>query len=86
MVEHTKPEIVKLCCSKCGEMKNPDRIVRNRNICKDCCNKKRKENYHNKVVDDTYNYFEVQYETNEDEIDEKPANIKTKCHNQFKNR
>ena len=34
-------------------MKNPDRIVRNRNICKDCCNKKRKENYHNKVVDDT---------------------------------
>ena len=53
MVEHTKPEIVKLCCSKCGEMKNPDRIVRNRNICKDCCNKKRKENYHNKVVDDT---------------------------------
>jgi CHAT domain-containing protein len=32
----------------------------------------------NKVVDDTYNYFEVQYETNEDEIDEKPANIKNK--------
>jgi hypothetical protein len=32
----------------------------------------------NKVVDDTYNYFEVQYETNEDEIDIKPANIKTK--------
>jgi len=31
-----------------------------------------------KVVDDTYNYFEVQYETNEDEIDEKPANIKNK--------
>jgi hypothetical protein len=32
----------------------------------------------NKVVDDTYNYFEVQYETNEDDIDDKPANIKTK--------
>jgi len=31
-----------------------------------------------KVVDDTYNYFEVQYETNEDEIEEKPANIKNK--------
>jgi hypothetical protein len=45
-------ESVKLCCSKCGEMKNPDRIVRNRNVCKDCCNIKRKENY-NKVVDDT---------------------------------
>ena len=47
----------------------------------------------NKVVDDTYNYFEVQYETNEDDtygaapastgccfadIDGKPANIKNK--------
>ena len=53
MVEHTKPENVKLCCSKCGELKDPDRIVKNRNICKDCCNKKKKENYHNKVVDDT---------------------------------
>jgi len=46
------PENVKQC-SKCGEMKNPDRIVRNRNICKDCCNKKRKENYDNIVVSDT---------------------------------
>jgi hypothetical protein len=53
MVEHTKPEIVKLCCSKCGESKDSDRIVRNRNVCKDCCNKKKKENYNNKVVDDT---------------------------------
>ena len=53
MVEHTKPEIVMRCCSKCGEMKDPDRIVRNRNVCKDCCNKKKNENYRNKVVDDT---------------------------------
>ena len=52
MVDDTMTESVKLCCSKCGEMKNPDRIVRNRNVCKDCCNIKRKENY-NKVVDDT---------------------------------
>lgn len=53
MVEHTKPEIVMRCCSKCGEMKDSDRIVRNRNVCKDCCNKKKNENYRNKVVDDT---------------------------------
>jgi hypothetical protein len=52
MVEDTMPENVKQC-SKCGEMKNPDRIVRNRNICKDCCNKKKKENYNNIVVADT---------------------------------
>ena len=45
------PEIVERCCSKCGEMKHPDRIVRNRNICKDCCNLKNKENAKNKVVD-----------------------------------
>ena len=51
MVDLTKPEIVKHCCSKCGEMKDPDRIVKNRNICKDCCNLKRKENANNKVVD-----------------------------------
>lgn len=53
MVEVTSPEIVKRCCSKCGEMKDPNRIVRARNICKDCCNKKKKENLKNKVVDIT---------------------------------
>ena len=46
------PENVKQC-SKCGEMKNPYRIVINRNICKDCCNKKKKENYDNIVVSAT---------------------------------
>jgi hypothetical protein len=51
MVEATKPEIVKRCCSKCGELKDPDRIVRNRNVCKDCCNKKKRMNLKNKVVD-----------------------------------
>ena len=51
MVDVTKQEIVERCCSKCGEMKHPDRIVRNRNICKDCCNLKKKENAKNKVVD-----------------------------------
>ena len=51
MVDYTNPEIVMKCCSKCGEMKNPDRIVKNRNVCKDCCNAKKKENNKNKVVD-----------------------------------
>jgi hypothetical protein len=51
MVDCTKPEIVERCCSKCGEMKHPDRIIRNRNICKDCCNAKRKETAKNKVID-----------------------------------
>ena len=50
MVVDTKPESVK-CCSKCGEMKSPDRIVRNRKICKDCCNKKKKETNKTIVVD-----------------------------------
>jgi hypothetical protein len=45
------PEIVMRCCSKCGETKNPDRIIRNRNICKDCCNQKRRESSKNKVFD-----------------------------------
>ena len=31
MVVVTMPESVKQCCSKCGEMKNPDRIVKKRN-------------------------------------------------------
>jgi hypothetical protein len=51
MVECTSPEIVKQCCSKCGEEKNPDRIVTKRNVCKDCCNKKKRENFYNTVVD-----------------------------------
>ena len=51
MVEETKPEIVLRCCSKCGELKHPDRIVRNRNVCKDCCNSMRKEKFKNTVVD-----------------------------------
>lgn len=40
-VEDTKQENVK--CSKCGENKSPERIVKNRKICKDCCNKKKAE-------------------------------------------
>ena len=39
-VEDTNNNNVKIC-SKCGEEKPADRIVRNRKICKDCCNKKK---------------------------------------------
>jgi len=53
MVADTKPEIVKRCCSKCKEMKTSDRIVKDRNICKDCCNEKKRENLRNKVIDET---------------------------------
>ena len=40
-VEDTKQKNVK--CSKCGETKSADRIVKNRKLCKDCCNKKKLE-------------------------------------------
>ena len=52
MVEDTMPENVKQC-SKCCEMKNPDRIVKNRNVCKDCSNKRKRENHNSKVVDES---------------------------------
>lgn len=51
MVVVANLEIVKQCCSKCGELKSPDRIVRNRKICKDCCYKKRKETNKTTVID-----------------------------------
>ena len=46
MVSDTNPlgETQK-CCSKCGQQKPLDRIVKNRNVCKDCCNIRRKDNY-----------------------------------------
>jgi len=49
MEVETKPESVQQC-SKCGEIKNINRIIKNRNVCKDCCNKKKKENYKKTVV------------------------------------
>lgn len=51
MVGETNQDIVKQRCSKCDEYKNPDRIVKNRKICKDCCNKRKKEKYKNIVID-----------------------------------
>jgi hypothetical protein len=53
MVGETNQENVIQCCSKCGEHKNPDRIVKNRKVCKDCCNKRKKEKYNNIVIDAT---------------------------------
>lgn len=53
MVADTLPKNVTQCCSKCKELKTPDRIVKNRKICKDCCNKKKREHLRNKVVDET---------------------------------
>jgi len=39
------------CCSKCEVLKLLDRIVKNRNICKDCCNARKKERQKEIVVD-----------------------------------
>ncbi len=44
-VEDTKQNNVEQMCSKCGIMKSLDRIVKNRKICKDCCNKKKLEKF-----------------------------------------
>jgi len=56
MVGDTKPlgETEK-CCSKCGESKPLDRIVKNRNVCKDCCNVRKKEKYKALVIDNETN-------------------------------
>ena len=48
-------EISQKCCSKCGVMKSLDRIVKNRNVCKDCCNVRKKEKYNNLIVDNETN-------------------------------
>ena len=50
MVSDTKP-LDEKCCSRCGEMKPLDRIVKNRNVCKDCCNARKKEKYKTFVAD-----------------------------------
>ena len=51
MVDDTKPVSDTKCCSKCRESKPLDRIVKNRNVCKDCCNKRRKEKAKTVVID-----------------------------------
>jgi hypothetical protein len=39
-------------CSKCGILKPLDRIVKNRNVCKDCCNARKKERQKERIIDD----------------------------------
>jgi hypothetical protein len=43
MVGDTKP-LDEKCCSRCGEKKEVDKFIKNRNICKICSNKRKKEN------------------------------------------
>jgi hypothetical protein len=47
-VEDTNQKTVK--CSKCGEQKPVDRIVKNRKICKDCCNKKKLQKHKENIT------------------------------------
>ena len=50
MVTDTKPN--ERCCSKCGEIKNEDKFIKKRNICKVCRNKKSKEKYTQLIVNE----------------------------------
>ena len=43
MVGDTKP-LDEKSCSRCGEKKDVDKFIKNRNICKICSNKRKKEN------------------------------------------
>ena len=45
MVTDTNPENVSKCCPKCGKIKENDKFIKNRNICKECRNEKCKETY-----------------------------------------
>ena len=44
MEADTKPLIEK-CCSKCDQIKTSDKFIPNKKVCKDCRNKKNRENY-----------------------------------------
>ena len=48
MVTDTNPENASKCCSKCGEIKENDKFIKNRNICKVCRNTDARKKY-NKV-------------------------------------
>jgi hypothetical protein len=45
MVTYTILENASKCCSRCGEIKENDKFIKNRNICKECRNKKSREQY-----------------------------------------
>ena len=48
MVDDTKP-LDEKCCSRCGENKEVDKFIKNRNICKMCNNKRRIEIRNNAI-------------------------------------
>jgi hypothetical protein len=50
MVGDTKP-LNEKCCSKCGETKEFDKFIKNRNLCKMCVNARKKEIYNAAVID-----------------------------------
>ena len=50
IVNDTNPRVN--CCSRCGELKLFDKFIKNRNICKECDNTRKKEKYNAVVVDD----------------------------------
>jgi len=45
MSENKNLDINEKCCSRCCEKKEIDKFIKNRNICKGCNNKRRKEKY-----------------------------------------
>ena len=51
MESDTKPQNVK-CCSRCEETKDFDKFIKKRNLCKECINKSRKEQYKAIVIDE----------------------------------
>ena len=51
MESDTKPENVK-CCSRCNETKEFDTFIKKRNLCKECVNKSRKEQYRAIVINE----------------------------------
>jgi hypothetical protein len=55
MVTDTEPISVTNCCSRCGETKMCDKFIKNRNICKDCENVRKKEHYNAVVISDEIN-------------------------------
>jgi len=45
MVTDTEPENASKCCSKCGNIKENIKFIKNRNICKECRNAAARKNY-----------------------------------------
>ncbi len=51
METDTKPSLEK-CCSKCDQIKTNDNFLQNKKVCKDCRNKKSRENYNASKLSD----------------------------------